>query len=148
MPYFDQHAYQALFPSSITSALDAASRNARAKPQRFRTNPAQFLTFQPQDCYNQEIKFQRTLTMVQLMKNDFTRRIRRSTVMLALLGLVSGLTSVLELATTAMATPFPGASVEPVVWLDAGVGVMTGDTVNERCQRDARGTVRFDRRRR
>ena len=115
-----------------------------------------------------------SLAMDQLMKNNLTRRIGRSPAMLVLLGLVLGLTSVLGLASTAMATPFPGASVEPVVWLDAGVGVITGDTftwvdqsdsdaahdamqadalrqpdtADERCQRDARGTVRFDRRRR
>ena len=57
--------------------------------------------------------------------------------MFALLGLVLGLASVLELASTAMATPFPGASVEPVVWLDASEGVTTGDTFTWADQSDS-----------
>ena len=62
------------------------------------------------------------LRMDELMKKKNTCRIGRSAVVLALLGLVLGLSS------TAMATLFPGASVEPVVWLDASEGVTTGDT--------------------
>ena len=36
-----------------------------------------------------------------------------------------------------MATPFPGASVEPVVWLDASEGVTTGDTFTWADQSDS-----------
>ncbi len=53
---------------------------------------------------------------------------------LAVLGLVSGL------ASSAVATPFTAASVEPVVWLDAGVGVTTGGTFTWADQSDGGAT--------